>query len=73
MLGWVVAIPFGYFIGWLLIKLLSRTFDVDFALRYPAWPLPFALLAAIAAAALVVVIPVRRAVRMRPGDALRYE
>jgi putative ABC transport system permease protein len=73
VLGWAVAIPLGYLVGSVLIELLSRTFEVDFALHYPAWPLPFALVAAVVAAALVVVLPVRRAVRLRPGDALRYE
>jgi putative ABC transport system permease protein len=73
VLGWLVAIPLGYVIGTVLVGLLSRTFEVDFALRYPAWPLPFALAATLLATALVVLLPVRRAVRMRPGEALRYE
>ncbi len=73
LLGWVAAIPTGYAIGFLLTRLLGTGFGVDFSLRFPLWPLPVALLATLAISSLVVMLPVRRAVRLRPGVALRYE
>lgn len=73
VLGWLAAIPLGYLIATILIKLLSNSFDVTFAVRFPLWPLPLALVATLLIAAVVVLLPVRRAVRLRPGVALRYE
>ena len=73
VLGWLAAIPIGYAIGVLLTRLLSSGFGVDFNVLYPLWPLPIALVATLLITALVVKLPVRRAVRMQPGAALRYE
>jgi len=73
LLGWLAAIPLGYGIARVLVELLSSSFDVAFATRFPMWPLPIALVATLLIAALVVLLPVRRAVRLRPGVALRYE
>ena len=73
LLGWLAAIPLGYGITRVLVELLSNSFDVAFATRFPMWPLPIALVATLLIAALVVLLPVRRAVRLRPGVALRYE
>ncbi len=72
-LGWLAAIPLGFAIGTVLINLLSNAFGVDFALTYPAWPLPIALVATLVVTAIVVRLPARRAVRLPPGAALRYE
>ncbi|MDH3607602.1 MAG: FtsX-like permease family protein, partial [Acidimicrobiia bacterium] len=73
LLGWLAAIPIGYAIGYLLVRLLSSGFGVDFDLRFALWPLPLALFVTLVITSLVVKIPVRRAVRLRPGTALRYE
>ena len=73
VLGWLAAIPMGYAIGYLLVRLLSDGFGVAFDLRFPLWPLPLALIATLAIVWLVVKVPIRRAVRLRPGVALRYE
>jgi len=73
LFGWAAAIPIGYAIGYLLVWLLSDSFGVDFDLVFPLWPLPLALVATLVVTWLVVKLPVRRAVRLRPGVALRYE
>ena len=39
---------------------------------FPPWNIAIALAGTVALALLVLVLPVRRAVRFRPGDALRY-
>jgi putative ABC transport system permease protein len=71
--GWLAAVPLGYAIGSLLVGLLGRTFEVDFALSYPAWPLPVALAGTLVVTAVVVLAPARHAVRLQPGAAIRYE
>ncbi len=73
VVGWLMAIPLGYLVSVVLIELLGNSFNVDFAIRYPLWPLPIALVATLVVAILVVMPPVRRAVRLRPGMALRCE
>ena len=39
---------------------------------FPPWNILIALIGTLALALLVLLLPVRRAVRFRPGDALRY-
>ena len=39
---------------------------------FPLWNLPIALVGTLVLALLVLFFPLRRAVRLRPGDALRY-
>lgn len=74
MAGWALSIPLGYLIGRTLAWIVTELFhfgSVPFS--FPLWYVPVALVATVVLAALVVVAPVRRAARMRPGDALRYE
>jgi ABC-type antimicrobial peptide transport system permease subunit len=39
---------------------------------FPPWNVLFALFGTVALALLIMLLPIRRAVRFRPGDALRY-
>jgi ABC-type lipoprotein release transport system permease subunit len=39
---------------------------------FPPWTIVVALVGTVVLALAVLVLPVRRAVRLRPGDALRY-
>lgn len=72
--GWLIAVPLGWSIGRLLVWIVSEVFDFGaIPYTFPAWYPPFALLVTLALAWLVVLAPVRRAARLRPGDALRYE
>ena len=72
--GWLVSIPFGWLIGRTLVWVITEIFNFgSVGYDYPLWYLPVALVATMALAAIVVVAPVRRAARLRPGDALRYE
>ena len=74
VVGWVLAVPFGWLIGaaltWIVTELFNYgTVPYKFPLRYTV----FALAVTIVLAWIVVIGPVRRAARLRPGDALRYE
>jgi putative ABC transport system permease protein len=71
--GWLIAIPLGYLLGRLITWLFARALHTSFPMLFPPW-LPFvSLLGVLAVARLALRPPLRRAVRMRPGDALRYE
>ncbi|HET9325015.1 MAG TPA: FtsX-like permease family protein [Gaiellaceae bacterium] len=70
--GWVVGIPVGYLLNRLLVRLIWEVVDVRVPVVFPPWNLVLALVGTIALALLVILLPLRRAVRTRPGQALRY-
>jgi putative ABC transport system permease protein len=72
--GSVIGVPVGYLIGRLLAWLVTDLFhygSVPFTFPWPA--IAFTVAATLALAWLVVIGPVRRAVRLQSGVALRYE
>jgi putative ABC transport system permease protein len=72
--GWVLAIPLGWLLGRILVWVVTEVFDYgSVGFVFPLWSLPLALIATLTLAAIVVLAPVRRAARPKPGDALRYE
>ena len=72
--GWLLSIPLGWLIAKLLAWVIAEIFNFgSLPFTFPLWSIPFALVGTVALAALVVIAPVRRAARLRPGDALRYE
>ncbi len=73
LLGWSTGIVVGYAIGRIIIKSLSDSFDVAFVLRYPLWPIVLALVVTLLLALMVLHLPLRRASRLPPSRALRYE
>jgi ABC-type lipoprotein release transport system permease subunit len=70
--GWLVGIPVGYALDRLLVRLVWEVADVRVAFVFPPWNVVFALAGTLALALLIMLVPIRRAVRFRPGDALRY-
>jgi len=72
--GWVLAVPLGWLIGRILVWVVTSLFHFgSVPYSFPLWYPPLALVATLALAWLVVVAPVRRAARLVPGEALRYE
>jgi putative ABC transport system permease protein len=72
VVGWAAGIPLGYALTRLLVWLVWQFVDVRLPVVYPPWNVVIALAGTLALALLVLALPVRRAVRFRPGDALRY-
>jgi ABC-type lipoprotein release transport system permease subunit len=70
--GWLIAIPFGYLLDRVLVWLVRKVANVVIPLTYPLWYLVPALAGTILLALLMTLLPIRRAARHRPGDALRY-
>lgn len=69
--GWLLGIPIGYLLARSVIWLLGDVLDLDIPFVFPAAGLPLTLVGAVALSVLVTLVPLRRAVRLRPGDALR--
>jgi putative ABC transport system permease protein len=73
-IGWLLAVPAGWLIGKMLVLIVAGLFDFGaIPYVYPAWYPPIALVLTLALSWFVVMPPLRRASRLRPGDALRYE
>jgi putative ABC transport system permease protein len=72
LLGWLLGIPFGYGLDHLLVWLIEDQLGIDLLFAFPLRNLPLALAGTIALALLVMLLPLHRAVRLRPGDAVRY-
>jgi putative ABC transport system permease protein len=70
--GWIFGIPVGYalarFFSWLMLEVIG----IDFGFSFPAFNLLIALVGAVVIALLVMRLPLRRAVRLKPGEAIRY-
>jgi len=73
LLGWVIGIPLGFLIGRVIWEMILRMLDVEapylYIVKYTLW----VLLVTVGLTILIVQFPIRRAVRMKPGNALRYE
>jgi putative ABC transport system permease protein len=70
--GWLLGIPLGYALDRFLVWMVWEVVGVRIDVVFPPWNLVLALVGTIALALLIMLLPVRRAVRFRPGDALRY-
>lgn len=73
LLGWLAGIGVGYVLGRVVLHFIGNSFHTSFALRFPLWPLGVALVMTVVVALAVLQIPLRRACRLQPGEALRYE
>jgi putative ABC transport system permease protein len=71
--GWLFGIPVGYALGRIIVWFFGRAMHTSFSLVFPPWLPLVALAGVIVVARLTLRPPLRRAVRMGPGDALRYE
>ena len=71
--GWLIGLPVGYALARVIVWYFGRAMHTSFSLVFPPWLPLVALAGMIVVARLTLRPPLRRAVRMRPGDALRYE
>ena len=72
LVGWFVGIPLGYGLARSLVWLVWKIVEVRLPVVFPLGNVVPALLGTVVLALLVLFFPVRRAVRLRPGDALRH-
>jgi ABC-type lipoprotein release transport system permease subunit len=70
--GWLLGIPLGYVLDRFLVWLVKEVVNVDIPVAFPFWNVVLALAGTVVLALLIALLPIRRAVRLRPGEALRY-
>jgi putative ABC transport system permease protein len=70
--GWLLGIPVGFLLNRILVWLVQDVVNVDIPASFPPWNIVLALVGTILLALLVLALPLRRVVRLRPGEALRY-
>lgn len=71
-LGWLAGVPLGYLFARLLGWGVGDITGLDLAFVFPLGYVAIALIGTLLLAGLVMLAPLRRAVRFKPGDALRY-
>ncbi len=70
--GWLIGIPLGFGIAHAVVSLAENVFNTHVLFGFPALNIPLALVGTLILALLAMQIPLRRAVRFKPGEALRY-
>ena len=70
--GWLIGIPLGFGLAHAVVTLAEHVFNEHVLFTFPALNIPIALIGTLVLALLVMQIPLRRAVRFKPGEALRY-
>lgn len=70
--GWVMAVPIGYLLDRFLIWMVKTVVNLDIPFTFPLGNLVLTIVGTILLALLITLLPIRRAVHLRPGDALRY-
>jgi putative ABC transport system permease protein len=73
IIGYALAVPLGWIVAhslqWLILHLANGRLPAPYTLKN----LTFAFIGTLALAILVVAAPLRRATKLQPGDAIRYD
>jgi putative ABC transport system permease protein len=70
--GWTLGVVAGYLMAHGMIALTAALVDLHLAFEFPTINVVITLAGTVVLALLVLLAPVRRAVRFKPGEALRY-
>jgi putative ABC transport system permease protein len=70
--GWLLGIPIGYALARMFNWLLLKVIGLEFMFTFPPLNLLIALAGTVLLALVIMRIPLRRAVRLKPGEAIRY-
>jgi ABC-type lipoprotein release transport system permease subunit len=70
--GWLIGVPLGFGFARGIGTLAENAVNQRLLFTFPALDIPVALFATVILALLVMTIPLRRAVALTPGEALRY-
>ncbi len=72
-IGWILGIPGGYAVGRFLIWMMNEIFGINFTHQFPGIYILMSLGITLVIAIVIIQFPLRRATKLKPGDALRYQ
>jgi len=72
VVGWLAGVPLGYGLGRAIGWATGEAVGLDIAFVFPLGYVAIALVGTVVLALAVMLAPLRRAVRFKPGEALRY-
>jgi hypothetical protein len=72
VMGWLLGIPLGWAMAHGLVSATASIVSTDFAFVFPAPNIAITLAGTVLLAVLVLIAPLRRAVHLKPGKALRH-
>ncbi len=70
--GWLLGVPLGYALDRFLVWMVKEVVNVQIPVTFPLTNTVVALVGTVLLSLLITLFPIRRAVRYRPGAALRY-
>lgn len=70
--GRLIGVPLGCLLEGFLVWHVKQVTNVDVPFAFPLSHVTTALVGTLLFALLITLVPIRRAVKYRPGDALRY-
>jgi putative ABC transport system permease protein len=70
--GWLLGVPLGLLLAKALVWAAGEAVGLTIAFVFPAQYVAMALAGTVLLALLIMMAPLRRAVRLRPGEALRH-
>ncbi len=70
--GWLLGVPLGYAFAQAIVWAAGEAVGLSFAFVFPVAYIALALVGTVLLAVVVMLAPLRRAVRFKPGEALRY-
>jgi len=70
--GWLIGIPLGFGLAHAVVTLAENVFNEHVLFAFPPINVPIALVGTVVLALLAMLVPLRRAVGFKPGEALRY-
>jgi len=69
----VLGIPIGYLMARFISWVISRMIDWEIAIHYPMRYVVIGFFITLIGASLIAQLPILRATRFKPGDAIRYQ
>ncbi|MGZ6638426.1 MAG: ABC transporter permease [Solirubrobacteraceae bacterium] len=72
LIGWLIGVPLGWAMAHGLVSATASIVNTDLSFVFPLSNIAITLVGTILLTLLVLIAPLRRAVRLRPGNALRY-